>query len=382
MTASGAASFAFSASEASTFLCSMDGAAFTPCGGSRAYSGLADGAHTFRVFANDGLQDGPVASRTWTVDTAAPDTILDSAPGALTRESSSVFAFHASEAGATFECRLGGDGGHDWQPCTSPRTYAGLPEGPHTFDVRATDAAQHVDGSPAEASFLVDRTPPNARIVGGPPSGLAVTSTSVTFGLISDDSAATYACSFDAGPWTACSSPVVLDGLTPGDHELDARATDAAGNTDPAPARRLFRVVLSAPPATTSPPVAAPSPAPIALPAPVEKLTVTLSFFAHATASSTRFTRIGLTGVPAGATTTATCSGPGCPKKRTFTSTRVGTVPLTPFKTTLWPGTKLTVRVTKPGAIGAVKVLTVRKRKSPLITTQCLPPASTHPTAC
>jgi hypothetical protein len=155
---SSSAAFAFGASEAATFMCSLDGAAFAPCAGSRAYSGLADGPHTFRVFANDGLQDGLVVTRRWTVDTAAPDTVLSSTPAAVTRDAASVFTFRSDDPGATFECWLGGDGGHDWQPCTSPRTYTALSEGPHTFKVRAVDAAQHVDDTPASFSFLVDRT--------------------------------------------------------------------------------------------------------------------------------------------------------------------------------------------------------------------------------
>jgi hypothetical protein len=107
---------------------------------------------------------------------------------------------------------------------------------------------------------------------------------------------------------------------------------------------------------------------PVAVPAP-PKLTFTLSFFVHATAKATRFTRLAATGVPAGATTTATCTGPGCPRRKTFTSTRSGTVSLTPFRTTLRPGAKLTVRVTKPGATATTKVLTIRRSKLPTVTT-------------
>src|SRR5262249_26876629 len=161
-------------------------------------------------------------------------------------------------------------------------------------------------------SFLIDRTPPGARIAGGPPSGLAVTSTSVSFALLSDENGATFECSFDGGAWSAGANPMTLSGLTPGIHELAARAPDAAGNTDAAPARRSFLVKLDQgspppPPGTTTPPSAA-------------KLTITLAFFAHATAKSTRLTRLTVTGVPPGATLVATCAGKGCPPKTTFKS--------------------------------------------------------------
>ncbi len=78
----------------------------------------------------------------------------------------------------------------------------------------------------------------------------------------------------------------------------------------------------------------------------------------------------------------ATCTGKGCPHKRTVKSTRAGSVSLTPFRTTLRPGAKITVRVTKPGTTGAVKVLTIRKKKPPLITILCLPPGASKPSSC
>jgi hypothetical protein len=215
--------------------------------------------------------------------------------------------------------------------------------------------------------------------MGGPPSGLPVEGSSVTFALVSDDAYATFACRVDGGAWAPCTSPVALSGLTAGDHELDARGTDAAGNTDATPAVRLFHVTL--PSSGASPGPGGPSQLPGGASA-APKLTFTLAFFVHATARSTRFTRLAATGVPAGATTTATCIGPGCPRKKTFTSTRSGSVSLTPFRTTLRPGAKLTIRVTKPGAMGAVKVLTVRKSKAPAITTRCLSPGTTLPASC
>ena len=45
-------------------------------------------------------------------------------------------------------------------------------------------------------------------------------------------------------------------------------------------------------------------------------------------------------------------------------------------------GAKLTVQVTKDGMIGAVKTLTIRRRKAPAVKTLCLPPGATRPSAC
>jgi hypothetical protein len=45
-------------------------------------------------------------------------------------------------------------------------------------------------------------------------------------------------------------------------------------------------------------------------------------------------------------------------------------------------GAKLTIQATKPGTIGVVKTLTMRRRKAPSMKTLCLPPGATRPSAC
>ena len=73
-------SFSFSADEPATFQCSLDGATFAACTSPKAYSGLADGSHTFRVKATDQAGNtGAPASYTWTVD-ATPPTITLTSP--------------------------------------------------------------------------------------------------------------------------------------------------------------------------------------------------------------------------------------------------------------------------------------------------------------
>ena len=71
-TSSTSATFAFTSDEAGSFECSLDGGAWAACASPKTYSGLALGAHEFRVRAVDesGNTDGSPATHTWTITSA------------------------------------------------------------------------------------------------------------------------------------------------------------------------------------------------------------------------------------------------------------------------------------------------------------------------
>jgi hypothetical protein len=256
---SASASFGFSSSESgSTFDCRLDGAAWSDCSSPTAYSGLANGSHTFDVRATDaaGNTDSSPASRTWTVsapppDTTAPQTTIDSGPSGTSTSASASFGFSSSESGSTFECRLDGSA---WAGCSSPKSYSGLANGSHTFSVRATDAAGNRDGSPASRTWTVDvstppptdTTPPQTTIDSGP-SGTS-TSASASFTFSSSESGSTFRCRLDGGSWASCTSPKSYSNLANGSHTFEVAATDAAGNADATPASRTWTVNVSSPP--------------------------------------------------------------------------------------------------------------------------------------
>ena len=240
------ASFGFSSSEAgSTFECSLDGAAFGSCTSPKAYDNLSEGSHTFEVRATDaaGNTDATPASRTWTVDTVAPDTTMDSGPSGTIAVAEATFSF-SSEAGATFECRLDGAA---YSACTSPKSYTNLANGSHTFYVRAKDGAGNVDATPASRTFTVDvppppqdTTPPETTIDSGP-SG-TIKQNSATFAFSSTEAGSTFECKLDSAAFSACSSPKKYTGLVNGTHSFQVRATDPARNTDATPASRSWTV--------------------------------------------------------------------------------------------------------------------------------------------
>jgi hypothetical protein len=159
--------FTFSSSEgSSSFQCRVDAASFAACSSPFTTAALADGSHTFDVRATDGAgnTDSTPASRSFTVDAAAPQTTILSGPSGLTNNRTPMFTFSSSESGSTFQCRVDAAA---FAACSSPFTTAALADGAHTFEVKATDGAGNTDATPASRSFTVDTTAPPA------PSGLA-----------------------------------------------------------------------------------------------------------------------------------------------------------------------------------------------------------------
>ncbi|MGH3013586.1 MAG: beta strand repeat-containing protein, partial [Gaiellaceae bacterium] len=113
------------------------------------------------------------AKRTVTIDNTAPQTTIASGPANPTNATAATFSFTAGEVGSSFECRL--DGGA-WTACASPRSYSGLGEGSHAFDVRATDPVGNTDPTPATHAWVVDLTAPDTAIVSAPASPTTATS--------------------------------------------------------------------------------------------------------------------------------------------------------------------------------------------------------------
>ena len=94
-------------------------------------------------------------------DQTPPDTTITAGigSGVLSGTGTQSFSFISTETGSTYECRI--DGG-SYSICTSPRTYTGLVDGYHTFEVRAIDIASNIDPTPASRNFYIDTTAPTA----------------------------------------------------------------------------------------------------------------------------------------------------------------------------------------------------------------------------
>ena len=132
--------------------------AFTACPGTTkgtaTYTGLTDGTYQFSVRAvdADGNEDTTPESFSWTVDTTAPETVLNTKPRfwVLARKA----AFGVDVAGSdsardmSFQCYLDGAG----RDCFSAVRFG---SGSHVFSAAATDKAGNEDATPVTHTFTM-----------------------------------------------------------------------------------------------------------------------------------------------------------------------------------------------------------------------------------
>jgi hypothetical protein len=247
-----APSFSFTGEAGATFQCQLDTGGFSACTSPKAYASVADGSHTFQVRQTDAAGNtGPSATYTWTIDATAPAApTVTASPANPTNLTSASFSF-TGEAGATFECQLDGSA---FAACTSPKSYAGLAEGSHTFNVRQTDTAGNT--SPNRTfTWTVDTTAPAVPAIGSNPPALS-NSASASFSF-SGEAGGTFACQIDGGGFSACTSPKAYSGLSEASHTFQVRQIDTATNTGPA-ASFTWTIDTTAPDTTidTAPPAA------------------------------------------------------------------------------------------------------------------------------
>ncbi len=182
-----------------------------------------------------------------------PNTTLTQAPESFSTDVSPNFSFTSSEANSTFECKL--DSGA-FQACPSPKQYFVLPEGQHTFQVRAKNAGGNVDPIPAQHTWTVDSLSPKITYTEKP-------------NAVTNDRTPTWAWNIaDANPdpaedscylyddtneryilnYFSCasSSPYTFGGELPdGEYYFDISTEDKAGNYDSA--YKYFEVDTVAP---------------------------------------------------------------------------------------------------------------------------------------
>jgi hypothetical protein len=315
---------------------------------------LADGSYTLFARAQDKAGNERVESVAFIVDSTGPTVSITAGPAndAIVGTTSVTYRWTASDGSppVTQSCKLDAAA---FGACSGNGVHVlnNLSEGSHTFALKLTDALGN--SRTVERDLFVNAVRPAAAITSGPGEGDVVRTRDVTVGFSASGGAVS--CSLDSETaFRACStaSSDALRGLADGAHTFRVRVVDESN--DSVVRSRTFRVDTSvAPPPITE----------------ILKqiLNPTLSTDFDAFKGYTRYKRLVVKRVPKGATVTVKCKGKKCPA-RSFKKTRAGNVKLTKFvKKKLRVGTTLTIRVTKPGAIGKQFVIKIRRGKRPLL---------------
>ncbi|MGH9888844.1 MAG: hypothetical protein ACREBE_25150, partial [bacterium] len=175
------------------------------------------------------------------VDTDAPDTTVDQAPDLFSRSGQVVFRFSSNDPNASFMCRVDAEAAAS---CVSPYVRT-LPDGSHSFSVRAVDSAGNSDDTPAEKVWTIDSVAPETSLLTGPPA--ADNSVNAVFTFRSAEANVTFECSLDSAGFLPCTSGGSFGPVGDGAHAFAVRARDRAGNIDATPAIYAWSVDTSTP---------------------------------------------------------------------------------------------------------------------------------------
>ena len=191
-----------------------------------------NGPHTFRVRATDlGLNVGEWATYNWTI-VGPPETLLGDTPPATGAPANATFTFSSDQTNSVFFCALDGA---ELTLCHSPKSYANLIDGEHTFEVAARNPLGDSDETPAE--YLWEVAVPPETFINAKPDAVT-TSTIANFTFTANELDATFECSLDNSAYTECEVPIdpPYSGLGEGMHNFKVRAIDQMGNIDASPA--------------------------------------------------------------------------------------------------------------------------------------------------
>ncbi len=206
-------------------LCSLDGAAWAACASPLVRRDLQAGPHVVGIVAGNAAGWTPRTDVRFTVDPpppAAPVVTITGGAPAVGYATSASFPFTVQGATSTL-CSLDGA---PWVACSSPRSVTALAVGDHVFSVTAGNAG---GWTLASRTFTVLALPAAPTVALTEQPSASTSATSALLGWTTTGTVDATTCRLDAGAFTACSSPLALNGLGLGSHTVTVRATNAGG---------------------------------------------------------------------------------------------------------------------------------------------------------
>ncbi len=162
----------------------------------------------------------------------------------------------ATSSGGEIESFLGqptADGGGKWSLSYGSAVPGGTPiaatqttsaKGTSELALATTATPPGEGGDGGGGATKVDKTPPQTKITKGPKKKSH--KRTAKFKFTSSEQGSTFRCKLDRKPVKPCRSPKKYKKLKPGKHVFKVFAVDRAGNEDPTPAKRKFRVLGAA----------------------------------------------------------------------------------------------------------------------------------------
>ncbi|WP_158620144.1 Ig-like domain-containing protein [Corallococcus sicarius] len=257
-----------------TYDCSLDSSSpgnptFVTCVTPYLTPALPDGSHTLIVRARDGAGnvDPTPESYTWTVDTTAPTTHIESGPttvnGGTTNSPEARFTFSSNELNVTFLCDRSYEADDSspgtstgYRECPANHVLTNLLTGKYTLSVKAKDLAgnETETASPAVWTWWVNTKFPNTTLKECPPTGTPINTLTKTFTFTSDKdneppptTPITFQCSLNGSTFARCDPTHSVTVVRDGSYTLRVKARDSLGNEDTEPAECTWTVDTQSP---------------------------------------------------------------------------------------------------------------------------------------
>jgi hypothetical protein len=169
-------------------------------------------------------------------------TVDEDVPAEVPDERATI-AFHPSEEGVTYECKIDSQ----WvSNCASPLTVGPLKNGQHHLEIRAVDAVGNREAAPVTRDFTIAYPAPETSI--DATDGFASKEMEVKVKASTNSPDVTFDCRLDGGPAEPCGYAGTQAGAgqytgtirvtppTQGPHTLTVAARHRSGSVDPTPA--------------------------------------------------------------------------------------------------------------------------------------------------